>query len=192
MKQWILALSRTKSAIPLSAASFMSSQCLKDKVGSTTNSFRAVLKHDRHLYRRGVFLPRLIIFITQRAAYKWLCHLSHTCADFKYCALNRTLCSPRWEKKTQLALTAALRCFISSVGVSHKDLFSAGRTRLHYQIFSLEAHKSNGSFHSVLNYPVDRSYQLKGFHWTDAEATWTVVYNGGSVSLVHSLCTYTY
>lgn len=89
MNQWILVLSRTKTVILLSDTSFMSSQCLKDKVGSTTNSFRAVLKHDRHLYRRGVLLPRLIIFIIHRTAYKWPCFLFNTCTDFEYRMLNR-------------------------------------------------------------------------------------------------------
>lgn len=73
-----------------SDTSFMLSHCMKDKVGSTTNSFRAVLRHDRHLYRRGVLLPRLIIFITWHAAYKWLGFLFHTCADSKHCLQSRT------------------------------------------------------------------------------------------------------
>lgn len=89
MNQWIFVLSWTKAVIPLSDTSFMSPQCLKDKVGSTTNSFRAVLKHDRHLYRRGVSLPRLIIFIMQRAAYKLPRFRFNTCTDFEYCLLNR-------------------------------------------------------------------------------------------------------
>lgn len=71
MKQWVLVFSRTKTVILISDTSFISSQCMKDKVGSTSNPFGAALKHDQHLHGRRVFLPSLIIFITQHTAYKW-------------------------------------------------------------------------------------------------------------------------
>ena len=124
MNQWILVLFWTKTVILLSDSSFMSSQCLKDKVGSTENSFQAVLKHDRHLYRRGVLLPSLIIFITQCTAYKRPCFLSTACADLKYCEM---ICEDIYQETCRRVLL----CFLLIWLKYFKDSWKPFCTRFH-------------------------------------------------------------